>query len=116
MILGFISWMPTIDIFTQGMVLLNVSITGMHLPKCSRPTVLLPNFFIYCKASLQHCYLDFFFFLIIFNFTSFSLVTVIYHNSVHAVVFSLTSGMTFWSAGCGEVSVDVIGNPFQSLK
>lgn len=47
MIIGYILWMCTIDIFTQGMDLPNVSIIEIHVPKCERPTVLLNNFFIY---------------------------------------------------------------------
>lgn len=47
MIIGYILWMRTIDIFIQGMDLLNVSITEIHIPKCERPTALSNNFFSY---------------------------------------------------------------------
>lgn len=50
MIREYILWMRTIDIFIQGMDLLNVSLIKIHIPECERITVIL-NFFSFTKKS-----------------------------------------------------------------
>lgn len=62
MIREYILWMRTIDIFIQGMDLLNVSIIKIHIPECERITLIL-NFFSFTKKSPRKYVNEIYFFL-----------------------------------------------------